>query len=301
MSIGELELSYARAEGITAEWAKSFYFASRFLPVAKKRAIFALYDYCRHADNLVDHRGDRSVTEVRGELTRLADLVRWMHAGDAPEDPRWLALHDTLRRHPIPLAPLLELLEGVAMDLGPVEVPDFQSLHRYCRLVAGGVGLMLGPVLGVDDRRFDEMGLKLGVAMQLTNVLRDIREDLEADRVYLPADELAAWGLSRADLERGELTPLLREFLASQVDRARQWFRAADGVVPLFPDDGSRLTVRLLQQTYAGILDQIERAGYDVFRGRVYVPFARKLVILGRAIWHQRTRSAAGMPGFSTT
>ena len=300
MSLDELERSYARAEGVTAEWAKSFYFASRFLPLAKKRAIFAIYDYCRHADNLVDQRGGRPEAQVRQELGSLAELVRRMHAGERPAEQRWLALHDTLNRYRIPIGPLLELLEGVAMDLGPVAIPDFPTLQQYCRYVAGGVGLMIGPVLGVEDRRFDELGVRLGVAMQLTNVLRDVREDLDNDRVYLPLDELASFGLSRLDLERRVLTPRLRLFLAFQVVRAREWFAMADTAIPLFPDDGSRLTVRLLQQTYAGILDQIERAEYDVFRSRAYVPFARKLVILGRAVWRERAYRAAE-PGLTPT
>lgn len=291
-----LQRSYLRAEQVTAHWAKSFYFASRFLPPAKKRAIFAIYDYCRHADNLVDQRGDRPSAEVRSELLELGDLVRRMHAGQAPDDLRWLALHDTLVSHPIPLVPLLELLEGVAMDLGRVEIPDFPTLHQYCRYVAGGVGLMLGPVLGAAPNRFEELGVGLGVAMQLTNVLRDVREDLDDDRVYLPADELAQWGLSRTDLERRCMTPELRAFFAFQVFRARQYFDAADAVVPLFPDDGSRLTVRLLQQTYAGILDVIERMDYDVFRTRAYVPLRRKLVILGRAVWAERAVRATLQP-----
>ena len=291
-----LQRSYLRAEQVTAHWAKSFYFASRFLPPAKKRAIFAIYDYCRHTDNLVDQRGDRPVGEVRAELLELGDLVRRMHAGQAPGDYRWLALHDTLGSDPIPLAPLLELLEGVAMDLGRVEIPDFPTLHQYCRYVAGGVGLMLGPVLGAAPNRFQELGVGLGVAMQLTNVLRDVREDLDDDRVYLPADELAQWGLSRTDLERRCMTPELRTFFAFQVRRARQFFDAADAVVPLFPDDGSRLTVRLLQQTYAGILDVIERMDYDVFRARAYVPLRRKLVILGRAVWAERAVRATLVP-----
>ncbi len=285
-----LEASYRQAEAVTAEWAKSFYFASRFLPPRKRKAVFAIYDYCRHADNLVDLRGDRPAEEVRAELQRLAGLVRRMHGGDRPDAPRWLALFDTLQGHPVPLPPLLDLLEGVATDLGPVAMADFATLHTYCRQVAGGVGLMLGPVLGARADEFDHLGVGLGVAMQLTNVLRDVGEDLDSGRLYLPTDELAAWGLSRADLEARQLTPALRDFLAFQVRRARQYFDAADAVVPLFPDDGSRLTVRLMQRTYAGILDQIEERGYDVFRGRAYVPFTRKLVILGRAMMRERIR-----------
>ncbi|MEP6687856.1 MAG: squalene/phytoene synthase family protein, partial [Gemmatimonadales bacterium] len=139
-----LERSYRRAEQVTAGWARSFYFASRFLPPPKKRAVFALYDYCRHADNLVDDSGDRPRELVVADLEALGSVVRNIHAGRSPRGDRWLALADTLCRYDVPLAPLLELLDGVAMDLDEVAVPDFATLHRYCRLVAGGVGLMLG-------------------------------------------------------------------------------------------------------------------------------------------------------------
>jgi phytoene synthase len=250
--------------------------------------VFALYDYCRHADNLVDLRGDRSRAQVRADLDALGAVVRSIHVGEPPAGERWLALADTLRRYDVPLAPLLELLDGVAMDLDEVAFADYASLQRYCRLVAGGVGLMLGPVLGAAPHRFREPGVGLGVAMQLTNVLRDVGEDLEAGRVYLPADELARFGLDRTALERRRASPAFTELMRFQVARARALFAAADPVVGLFPADGSRLTVRLLQRTYAGILDGIERLGYDVFRARAYVSGPRKLVILGRALWNER-------------
>ncbi len=284
-----MEQSYFRAEAVTAHWAKSFYFASRFLPHQKKRAIFALYDFCRYADNLVDERGTRSAEQVRRELAALETTLRRMHEGVEPDEPRWLALYDTLRRYPLPLEPMVELLEGVALDLEPVAMPDVPALLRYCRLVAGGVGLMLGPVLGANTADYDDLGIGLGIAMQLTNVLRDVREDLDNGRLYLPADELAAWGITRADLETRRMTPVLRGFFEFQVRRARRYFAAADPILELFPEDGSRLTVRLLQETYAGILTEIERQDYDVFQGRAYVPFRRKLLILGRAVFRHRT------------
>jgi phytoene synthase len=284
-----LEQSYRKAEDVTADWAKSFYFASRFLPQVKKQAIFALYDYCRHADNLVDDRGDRPAELVREDLAHLASEVAAIHAGGSPRDDRWLALADTLHRYDIPLEPLLELLEGVAMDLERVEVQDYATLHHYCRLVAGGVGLMLGPILGASPESFREAGVRLGVAMQLTNVLRDVGEDLDNDRVYLPAEELTRFGLSRASLEERRVTPEFRRFMQWQVSRARRYFESGSRVVPLFPNDGSRLTVRLLQQTYAGILDAIERIDFDVFRARAYVSTPRKLIVLGRAMWSERS------------
>ncbi|HET7600054.1 MAG TPA: squalene/phytoene synthase family protein [Gemmatimonadales bacterium] len=283
-----LERSYRAAERVTAEWAKSFYFASRFLPPEKRRAVFALYDYCRYADNLVDARGSTPAAIVRAELAGLAAEVRAMHAGEPPAGSRWLALADTLARYPVPLAPLLELLDGVALDLEPVAMPHFGALHRYCRLVAGGVGLMLGPILGASPAALHESGVRLAVAMQLTNVLRDVGEDLDAGRVYLPADELARFELDRDALAARRVTPAFRRCMAFQIARARRYFHEGGRVVSSFPADGSRLTVRLLQKTYAGILDAIERLDYDVFGARAHVTSRRKLVILGRALWSER-------------
>lgn len=282
-----LEQSHAAAEAVTAQWARSFHFASRFLPRPKRRAIFALYDYCRHADNLVDLRGDRPVADVRHDLAALDALVRALHRGDRPDDPRWLALHDTLQRQEIPLAPLTDLLMGVAMDLEPVAFEDFATLHQYSRYVAGGVGLMLGPVLGAPADEFTEPGVGLGVAMQLTNVLRDVGEDLDRDRVYLPREELSAFGLDRAALEQRKPTPQFVELMRFQVARARRYYANADTVVKLFPSDGSRLAVRLMQRAYAGILDVIEEQDYDVFRQRAYTTRRRKIGILARALWSE--------------
>ncbi len=293
---GALPASYRYAERVTAEWARSFYFASRYLPAEKRNAVFAIYDYCRHADNLVDRRGDRAVELVRTDLAGLKEIVRRLHRGERPDDRRWLALWDTLGRFPVPLAPLIELVDGVAMDLDVVEFQDFPALERYCRLVAGGVGLMLGPILGAQHEGFGASGVRLGVAMQLTNVLRDVGEDLDAGRVYLPASELRRFGLGRGDLQRRRVTPAFRALMRFQIDRARRYFEAGSRVVGRFPPDGSRLTVRLLQTIYAGILDAIERLDYDVFRARAYVSTPRKLMILGRAMWSERAGHAAITP-----
>ena len=294
MTPDALERSYAEAERTTAAWARSFYFASRFLPTPKRRAIFALYHYCRWADNLVDLRGDRTAADVRRQLALLGGTVRALHDGAQPDDPRWLALADTLRCHAIPLQPMLDLLDGVATDLDPVSMHTFADLERYSYQVAGVVGLMLGPVLGARQEGYEEYGVRLGIAMQFTNVLRDIGEDLAQGRLYLPADELSAFGLDRAVLERGVVTPEFRRFMAFQIRRAREYFAAGDAVIGLFPQDGSRMTVRLMQRTYAGILDAIERHDFDVFRLRAHVTPSRKLAILGRALWQEYLPSTAG-------
>jgi phytoene synthase len=297
MSIA-LERSYAEAEKVTATWARSFHFASRFLPAGKKRAIFALYDYCRYADNLVDLRGERPADDVRADLEALDGMVRRLHDGEIPEDTRWLALHDTMANFDIPLAPLTDLLVGVGMDLDPVEFDNFATLERYSRYVAGGVGLMLGPVLGAPSDSFTEPGVGLGIAMQLTNVLRDVGEDLDRGRVYLPRDELARFGLDRAALERRTVTPAFRELMRFQIARAREYYHHADQVWPLFPSDGSRLAVRLMQHAYATILDMIERNDYDVFTRRAFTSAPRKLAILAQTIWDEhRPGGSSSSPG----
>jgi phytoene synthase len=169
-----LRLNYARAERATAESARSFYFASRFLPEKKRRAIFALYDYCRHADNLVDARGDRPVAVVRADLARLAEEVRAIHAGGAASG-RWLALADTLHRFPVPAEPLLALLGASPWIL--IRSSSRTASAGATLSAAGVVGLMLGPVSHAEPDRY-RPGIGR-IAMQLTNICRDVGEDLD--------------------------------------------------------------------------------------------------------------------------
>ena len=294
-----LDLGYARCEAVTREKAKSFHFASAFLPAAKRRGVFALYDFCRHVDDLVDERGDRPAAEVRGELAALATLVSGLGRGQAPDDPRWAPLADAVSRHEVPVGPLLELIEGVGGDLEPRAFQGSAELLRYCHQVAGVVGLALGPLLGARRTGYEEAGAALGAAMQLTNVLRDVAPDARAGRFYLPADELACFDLTHADLARGRSDGRWRAFMRYEIARARRFYEAGDLVVPLFPDDGSRLTVRLMQRTYAGILTAIERRDYDVFTGRASVGPLGKVGILAGA-WLAERRPRLAQPQWRT-
>jgi phytoene synthase len=293
----DLERSYAACEAVTRAKAKSFYFASAFLPPYKRRGVFALYDFCRYADDLVDERGDRPVEEVSAALDDLGAMLRASAAGEPPADPRWAALHDTLDRHPVPLEPLLELLEGVRGDLGPRAFETTAELLHYCHQVAGVVGLALGPLLGARRTGFESAGAALGVAMQLTNVLRDVGADATLGRRYLPTEELVRFGLTPGDLVAGQVDERWQAFMAFQIARAREYYAAGDLVVPLFPDDGSRLTVRLMQRTYAGILDAIERNGGDVFSRRAHIGLGGKLALLAGAYLSERPAGALRLLG----
>lgn len=287
-----LNRAYAACARVTREKAKSFYFASRFLPEAKRRGVFALYDFCRYVDDLVDERGDRPVEAVQGELCALRALLE---SGGAGRPPRWEPLFETIARFDVPTAPLLELIEGVSGDLSPRAIETEGELLRYCHQVAGVVGLALGPLLGARRTGFEASGAALGIAMQLTNVLRDVGADARLGRVYLPREELARYGLSREDVLAGCTDERWQRFMAFQVRRARAYFAEGERVVPLFPDDGSRLTVRLMARTYAGILEAIERQGYDVFTRRAHLGTLGKLGVLARILL-EASRHAAPRP-----
>ncbi len=198
----------------------------------------------------------------------------------APWHPAEIAaLRDTVHRFGIPEPPFQELIDGVAMDLTISRYPDFASLECYCYRVAGTVGLMMTPVLGYTDVAALAPAADLGRAMQLTNILRDVAEDLGRDRVYLPQDELAAAGLDDAFLRRGQCDERFRTFMRAQVARARDYYARARRGVPYLASARSRRTVALMAALYGDILRVIEAQDYDVFRARAVVPGRRKLAL----------------------
>jgi phytoene synthase len=187
------------------------------------------------------------------------------------------ALRDAVQRFGISEQPLQDLVSGMEMDAAGHRYASFADLELYCDRVAGTVGLLLCPVLGTSDPRAAAAAVDLGRAMQLTNILRDVKEDLARDRVYLPEDELAAFGLSREDLARGVVDDRWRAFLRSQIARARAHYARAAAGVQWLTGFGARRMVKLMGALYGGILADIEARGYDVFSARAHVPFAAKL------------------------
>jgi len=284
MGVSELDASYAAARAVTRHHAKSFYFSSIALPPGKRRRAYAVYAFCRHLDDVIDRAADadRAADGLKAFTARVCE-------GMATEEDRaahpWLpAFEDTTRACAIPAACCLDLLHGVCLDRRPMEVETEAELKSYCYYVAGVVGLMMTRIFGLEDRSQEPRALALGEAMQLTNILRDVAEDLRLGRVYLPREELARFSLDRAFLERGQVTPEWRAFMRFQIARARQAYTACEPGIAALPDDGSRRTVRLMRTIYAGILDAIEAAGDDVFSARRSVPFARKCLLAAR-VW----------------
>jgi phytoene synthase len=288
-----LEASERYCRENTRRHARSFYFASFALPKNKKVAAYSIYAFCRYLDDLIDlHRPGRDgaelVTRVREEFTRLV-------SGEVAGPPFALAFANTVKLYRIPPEPFLDLTRGVLMDAGPVSLQTWDDLRRYCYYVASVVGLAMCPVLGLAGSHGAEHAVELGVAMQLTNILRDIREDWERGRVYLPAEELARFGVDVEDLARCRVTEAFRHLMQFQIARARAFYLRSESGIPMLADDGSRLTVWMMRHIYAGILEEIETQNFDVFRKRAATSLARKVALAGRAYRdHRCTRADRG-------
>ena len=287
----ELEASHAYCHAQTRCNARSFYFASVALPKEKKRAAYAVYAFCRYADDLVDRASDGG--DVEAALSRVSVSFDRMTAGELHDPPFAPAFAWAVQRYGLGKQPFLDLLKGVRMDLGPVRIADWPALRDYCYHVASTVGLMMACIFELRDEAGRERAIDLGIAMQLTNILRDVGEDFGLGRVYLPADELAAAGVGTESLALASVTPELRALLRAQAARARDYYRRAEAGIPLLADDGSQFTVWLMRHVYAGILDEVEKLDYQVLRQRAKTSFPRKLVLAARA-WrdYRRTRRA---------
>ena len=284
-----LTASHAYCRAQTRLHARSFYFASIALPREKKRAAFAVYAFCRYADDVVDRAASRE--EACAAISGLAAEFDRLISGEAHQPPFARAFAWAVKRYSIEKRHFLALLEGVARDTGPVRIADWPRLREYCYQVASVVGLMMAPIFGLQDDGARERAIELGLAMQLTNIVRDVGEDYRVDRIYLPADEMAAHHISISDLGAAKVAGGIRLLLEAQIARAREYYSSAEAGIPRLADDGSQLTVWIMRHVYAGILDEAERVDYQVLGSRVKVSFASKLQLAFRA-WrdYRRTR-----------
>ena len=289
-----LERSHRYCHGVAKHHARSFYFASAALPREKKRAAYAVYAFCRYADDLVDRGAPTEGIET--VLSRLGTEFDRMAAGELAELPFAVAFGWAVRRFGLEKQPFLDLLKGVAMDLEPVRVADWPQLRDYCYHVASVVGLMMAQIFELRDPAGREQAIDLGIAMQLTNIVRDVGEDQAMARIYLPADEMRRYGVSAEDLAAAHPSAPLKELLRAQARRARSYYRRAEGGIALLADDGSQLTVWIMRHVYAGILDEVERLDYDILRQRASTSLPRKLRLAARA-WRSYRRTRGRAPG----
>ena len=278
----ELAAAYDYCTTVTAEHSRSFYLASALLPGGKREAARALYAFCRISDDTVDESGANAPAYLEAWRARALALT------PPADDPVALAWADTRVRYQIPPQYAEQLLEGVARDLEQTRYQTFEELAAYSYGVASTVGLMSMHIIGFRDEAAIAYAVKLGVALQLTNILRDIREDWHAGRVYLPQEELAAYGLSEEDLAAGRVGDRWREFMRFQIARNRRLYEEAWPGIGLLDPDG-RMAIAAAAGLYRAILDDIEAHDYDVFSRRAHVNSWGKLRLLPGLWWRSRS------------
>ena len=257
--------SYAWCAGVARSQAKNFYYSFLLLSGPKRRAMCAIYAFMRYSDDLSDAAGiaDRAAAIARWRLDLESAL-----AGTLPDHPVWPAFTDTVARYKIPHRYFFEMIEGVSSDLEPRAIETFGELYGYCYRVASVVGLTIIHIFGFEDPQALELAEKCGVAFQLTNILRDVREDAQNGRVYIPAEDLRRFGVTPKTFEPGDAFLRLMEFEAR---RARQYYDESAPLVELIHPQ-SRASLRALIGIYSRLLDRIVASNYDVLSQRVRVP-----------------------------
>jgi 15-cis-phytoene synthase len=284
----ELASAYERCRRLHRFHGRTYYLATKLLPEWKRRHVHALYGFTRYADEIVDALDGE---DPRERAERLRDWSARFVAGldGAPvDDPLLPAVLHTVRVFDIDRDDFIRFLDSMAMDLTVTEYATYADLLRYMEGSAAVIGTMMLPILEAGDlAAAREPARQLGLAFQLTNFIRDVAEDLERGRVYLPADDLARFGVRRRDLAAdaaaGRVSPAVRELVAYEVDRARQHYAAAaPGVALLAPT--SQGCIRAAYRLYGGILEQVQAQGYDVFVRRATVPKHRRLRVAAQAI-----------------
>lgn len=306
----EIEIAYRYCESVTKNHAKSFYFAAKFLPRKKQLPIYALYALCRHVDDEVDE------AEVSSERQAVAAVERWKEKlsliynqtervqsakykvqnlsskiqneklriqNSEDQNLVLLAWAHLLETYKIPQNLPLELMKGVLMDTHINRYETFEELYVYCYRVASTVGLMSSEIFGYSEPETLKYAEALGIAMQLTNILRDIKEDAAMNRVYLPQEDLRKFSVGEKQIFENRLDENFIELLKFEIERARNYYAEAERGIPLLEKD-ARFTVLLASKIYGGILDEIEKQNYDVFARRARTTNRQKISMIPK-VW----------------
>jgi phytoene synthase len=274
---------------VTYHHAKTFYFASLFLAKEKRKACYAVYAFCRYVDDLVDNAPKESLLEdtillVEKWRKAIKDVYegRMQDSSDTGTQLVMMAWADTLTHYKIPAKLPEELIEGVLMDTYLDRFETFDELYTYCYKVASVVGLMTSEIFHYSHSDALKHAIDLGIAMQLTNICRDIAEDADRARVYIPQEELQRFNVSESDILQKKFTPEFQQLMKFQVDRANALYDSADiGIAYL--DDDSRLTVQLMSTNYRRILNKLVSMQYNPFIERAHLTFSEKLLAVPRA------------------
>jgi phytoene synthase len=278
---GTLERSYEYCRRVARRRARNFYYSFVLLPTEQRNAICAIYAFMRYCDDLSDEAPAR-------DCSARESIQRWRGDLDAALEGRfsghavWPAFHDTVTRYRIPPAYFHEMIEGVTSDLRPRRMATFEELYRYCYQVASVVGLTVIHIFGSHSREALPLAEKCGVAFQLTNILRDVREDAARDRVYLPAEDLLRFHVDAQDLREGKRTDEFVDLMEFEAGRARAYYQESAPLVDMV-DPHSRSSLWALIEIYSRLLARIVHANYDVLSHRIELPAREKLWIVAKA------------------
>jgi 15-cis-phytoene synthase len=290
----QLRAAYGVCRHIARSAAKNFYYGFLALPARKRNALSAVYVFMRHADDISD---DPSVpAELRREkLTAWMSSLRRVVEGERTDDPVLMALADTQKTYNIPLDLLERLVQGTAMDLpepagasARVQYETFDQLYQYCYHVASVVGLICIRIFGYRDPRAEKLAEQTGVAFQLTNIIRDVKEDSQLGRVYLPSEDLRHFGVEAQALTNGNAAEVFRPVLEFEAQRARELYRSAEELLPLIDDD-SQPALWTMVEIYRRLLERIAARGYDVFSERIKLSAAEKVGVLAKGFVRRLT------------
>ena len=265
----------------------SFYYSFLVLPAEKRRAIVAVWDFCRAVDDAVDEAPEGQAAD--GGSSAAAQVATWRrelaacYGEGAPSTVQGVHLAPVIRRFGLPRDAFERVIEGVAMDLERSRYETFDELREYCLRVASAVGLICLEIFGYRNPRTRDYAVDLGIALQLTNIVRDIRTDLERGRVYVPRQDLARFGCTDADLAAGLVNPSVRALLAFECERARSYYERAERQLPA-DDRRAMVAARIMGAIYHAVLRRIERNGYDVFTAKVRVPRPERAAIAA-GVW----------------
>jgi phytoene synthase len=255
--------------------ATSFYYSFLALPQEKRRAIVAVWDFCRAVDDAVDEAKDGTAAQA---LAQWRQELKILYDGQLPATPQGRQLMPYVEKFHLPRSAFEDLIDGVAMDLEQRRYDTFEALRQYCLRVASAVGLVCVEIFGYRNVQTREYAIDLGIAQQLTNIKRDVSSELRRRPVYNPLEDFRRFDVSEDDLRAGTLTDNVRALLAHQCERARQFYRKADAALPK-PDAKGLVASQIMAAIYFDLLRSIERAKFDVFRRRVRVSRPRQAMI----------------------
>lgn len=287
-----LDQSYEYCSKIAKSRAKNFYYSFVLLSKEQRNAMCAIYAFMRYCDDLSDEPGAASAPIERWR----DDLTKALAGESTSSSPLWPAFQDTVKRYRIPHRYFYDMIDGVLSDLEPRRIQTFEELYGYCYRVASVVGLTIIHIFGFDDPGALPLAEKCGIAFQLTNILRDVREDAGLDRVYIPAEDLARFGVSVEDLRGGRKTEAFSALMDFEALRAREYYDESRPLLGLI-HKRSRSSLWALITIYSRLLDRIRQSNYDVLERRIRLSTWEKALIVVRGYWVGGGGGAGGAEG----